>query len=709
MTEVPTDLLGLPTELRHVDWEPLVTPRRAVFIGATDREGSQQRAQFIFLRDRVTPRGCQLIPIHPTKTEVLGVPAYPSVLDVEGDVDLAIVLVCDALPVVEECVRKGVAFVLVFSAGFAELGTEEGRAAQDRLTELGRGRTRIIGPNTNLNFFEPWRQDLPGKKLAIVTQSGFQGRPISQGQVYGIPIQSWATIGNEADLEWADYVRYYASLPDTGAIATYVEGFRSGRTMMLAADAAARRGVPIVAIKVGRSDDGAKMAIAHTGHLTGDDAVHEAVFAQTGIIRVDDHDEAIEISGMFCHTPPVAGPDGVALYTLSGGTAAHLVDLCGVLGVPVPRLEERTIKALAVHIPPILRFDNPIDTGGTLTTLPAGRATLEAVADDENTNVIVVPITGAFPGMIEPLAKDLVELHQQGRKPILVIWTSPLRDNDGNRMLCAHGVPLFHSLTAGVRGARALLDHRRFTAGYKSPFTALPRVDTERSEATRAALRAARFLDEAEAKQLLRRYDISVIEERVVTSGAEARDAVRAAGGRAVLKVLSPDIAHKSDLGLVRVGVGEADADAVYTELLETAVRAVPEAELRGAVVQPLIDDAVAEAIVGISHQAPFGPVVMVGLGGIFVEVLRDVSFGVPPFDRAWAESMVRGLKGAPLLAGARGRPEADVPALVNLLMNVQQLALEAGGDIAELDINPVMVRPRGHGVTAVDALIVPG
>jgi acetate---CoA ligase (ADP-forming) len=708
VTEVPTDLLGLPTELRHVDWEALVKPRRAVFIGATDREGSQQRAQFIFLRDRVAPHGCELIPIHPTKTEVLGVPAYPSVLDVEGDIDLAIVLVRDALPAVEECVRKGVAFVLVFSAGFAELETETGRAAQDRLTELGRGRTRIIGPNTNLNFFEPWRQDLPGKKLAIVTQSGFQGRPISQGQVYGIPIQSWATIGNEADLEWADYVRYYASLPDTGAIATYVEGFRSGRTMMLAADAAARRGVPIVAIKVGRSDDGAKMASAHTGHLTGDDAVHEAVFWQTGIIRVDDHDEVIEISGMFCHTPPVTGPDGVALYTLSGGTAAHLVDLCGALGLPVPRLEERTIKALAEHIPPILRFDNPIDTGGTLTAQPAGRTTLEAVVDDENTSVIVVPITGVFPGMIEPLARDIIELHQQGRKPILVIWTSPVRDNDGYRMLCKHGVPLFHSLTAGVRGAKALLNHRRFTAGYKSPFTALPRADTERSAATRAALRAARSLDEAEAKQLLRRYDIPVVEERVVTSAEEAREAVRAAGGRGVLKVLSPDIAHKSDLGLVRVGISEADAGAVYTQLLDAAARAVPEAELRGAVVQPLVDDAVAEAIVGISHQAPFGPVVMVGLGGIFVEVLRDVSFGVPPFDRAWAESMVRGLKGAPLLAGARGRPKADVPALVDLLMNVQHLALEVGSDMAELDINPVMVRPRGHGVTAVDALIVP-
>ena len=512
--------------------------------------------------------------------------------------------------------HKGVAFVLVFSAGFAELETEAGRTAQDRLTELGRGRTRIIGPNTNLNFFESWRQDLPGKKLAIVTQSGFQGRPISQGQVYGIPIQSWATIGNEADLEWANYVRYYASLPDTGAIATYVEGFRSGRTMMLAADAAARRGVPIVAIKVGRSDDGAKMASAHTGHLTGDDAVHEAVFAQTGIIRVDDHDEAIEISGMFCHTVPVTGPDGVALYTLSGGTAAHLVDLCGALGVPVPRLEERTIKALAEHIPPILRFDNPIDTGGTLTARPAGPATLEAVVDDENTSVIVVPITGVFPGMIEPLARDVVELHRPGRQadPRHLDLASARQRRVPDAVRARR--PAVPFADGRIRGAKALLDHRRFTARDKSRSPRCPRPTPSAAPPRGRPCERPQSLDEAEAKQLLRRYDIPVVEEQVVTSSDEARDAVRAAGGRGVLKVLSPDIAHKSDLGLVRVGVSEADAGAIYAELLDAAARAVPEAELRGAVVQPLVDDAVAEVIVGISHQAPFGPVVMVGLGG---------------------------------------------------------------------------------------------
>jgi len=489
------------------------------------------------------------------------------------------------------------------------------------------------------------------------------------------------------------------------AIATYVEGFKNGQTMMAAAGIAAARGVPIVAIKVGRSGAGQQMALSHTGHLTGSDAVHEAAFAQAGVIRVDDHDEAIEIAGMFCHAPRLAGTDGVAIYAMSGGTAAHAVDLCEAYGVPVPRLEDRTIKALAEHILPILRMDNPVDNGGTVSMTPAGRITLEAVYDDENTNMLMVPVTGVFPAMTRPLAKDLADLHQRGRKPVLVIWASPVRDDDGYRLLCAAGVPLFHSMTAGVRGARALLDHRRRTENHSSPAAALPVPDPARAEAARSLLRAGKALDEVQAKQLLRGYGIPVVEETVVTSAAEAAAAV---DGRAVMKILSPGIAHKSDLGLVRVGVTAAEAAGCYDELMSAAARLAPGAELRGVVVQPLIDDAVAEAVIGISHQPPFGPVVMFGLGGVFVEVLKDVTFGIPPFGRSRAETMVASIKAAAVLSGVRGSAGADVPALVDLIMNVQRLALELGDDITELDINPVMLRPPGRGVVAVDALIVP-
>jgi acyl-CoA synthetase (NDP forming) len=702
------DLIGRPVALRHIHWGPLFSPARAAFIGATDREGTQQRAQWLFLKERLEPRGCEMIPVHPTKKEILGTPAVASVLDIDGDVDVAVILIRDPLPALQECVQKGVRFVIVFSAGFSELRTAEGREAEAAITALAKGETHVIGPNTNLNIFEPWRQDLPGRKLAIVTQSGFQGRPISQGQVYGIPIHSWATLGNEADIEWADLVGHYASVPDVGAIVSYVEGFKNGRTLMLAADAAARAGVPIVAIKVGRSREGQVMAQAHTGHLTGPDQVHDAAFEQTGIVRVDDLDEAIEISGMFCHSPRLTGNDGLALYTLSGGTAAHLVDLCGAAGIPVPRFEDRTISALAEHVPGILRMDNPLDSGGALTATPSGRATLELVLADNNVNMLMVPITGVFPGMIEPLARDLVELHQQACKPILVVWVSPVRDNDGYRMLCEHGVPLFHSFGSAVRGAKALLSQRRLADAYESPFSLLARTPTTLSRSARTALRGGRPLDEVESKALLRSYGIPVVDEQAVTSPAEAARAVEALDGPAVLKILSPDIAHKSGLGLVRVGVPAAAAADAYRQLMDTASREAPGAELRGVLVQPLVAGAVAEVIVGISQQEPFGPVVMVGLGGVFTEVFADVAFGVPPFTRAWAERMVSGIKAAPLLAGSRGRPAGDVPALVDVVMSLQRLALEAGDEIAEVDINPVMVHPAGGGIVAVDALVVP-
>ena len=206
MTGNRVDLNGRPLALRPVDWDALMAPRTVVVIGATDTEGTQQRAQWLQVHERLTARGATVVPVHPTKTEILGTPAYPSVRDVPFAIDLAIVLVREPLPVLEECLELGVRAAVVFAAGFAEVGTEEGDEAQRRLEELSSGTMRVLGPNTNLNIFQPWRQDIGGKKLAIVTQSGFQGRPISQGEYLGIAIQSWATIGNEADLEFADFV-----------------------------------------------------------------------------------------------------------------------------------------------------------------------------------------------------------------------------------------------------------------------------------------------------------------------------------------------------------------------------------------------------------------------------------------------------------------------------------------------------------------------
>ncbi len=709
-SDPPLDISGRPLQLRTIDWRSLFDPQTVAVVGASETEGTQQRAQWIQVRDRLGGRGATVVPVHPTKAAILGTPAYRSVLDVPFPIDLAIILVREPLPVLEECVEKGVGTAVIFAAGFSEVGTADGRAAEERLKELASGRVRVMGPNTNLNVFEPWEEALPGRKLAIVTQSGHQGRPISQGQALGIPIQSWATIGNEADLEFADFAGRYAELPDTGAIAGYVEGFRNGRTFMLAADRAVRAGVPIVLIKVGRTDEGRRMAQAHTGHLTGSDAVHDAVFGQFGVVRVDDLDEIIEISGMFCHTRllPAGSRGGVCIYALSGGTASHMVDLCSSAGLSVPRLEDRTIEGLRQYIPWFLRCDNPVDSGGTITALPAGRAVLDLLVDDANTDLLLVPITGVFPGMSDALARDLVELHQQGRKRVIAIWSSPRRDDPAYDALCRAGVPLFHSFCAAVRGLRALVDFSALAGSYESPFDTIPKRLSRAAGPARKLLAGRGVLDEVETKALLRHYGIPTVPEQVATS---AREAVAAAGGydgAVVMKVLSADIAHKSDLGLVAMGVeGAAAVRAAYRRIVDQAALRAPGARVEGVVVQPLVQDAVVEAIVGLSHQPPFGPTLLFGLGGIFVEVFEDVALRVPPFSRESARAMVEQTRGARLLHGARGRPVADVPALVDAIMRLQRLALEVGDDIDELDVNPLMVLPRGRGVVAVDALAV--
>jgi acyl-CoA synthetase (NDP forming) len=665
--------------------------------------------------------GAQVVPVHPTKSTIMGTPGFPSVADIPFDIDLAVVLVRDPLPVIEECVAKGVKVAVVFAAGFEEVGTVEGRRRHRRLARLATGPMRILGPNTNLNVLERWRRDLVGKRLAILTQSGFQGRPIAQSEALGVPIQSWVTLGNEVDLDFADMVAEFAAWPDTGAIAGYVEGFRDGHTFMLAADEAARAQVPIVLIKIGRTDEGRKAAAAHTAHITGSDEVHDAVFAQTGVVRVDDLDEVIEVSGMFCHVGrplELKARGGVGIYALSGGTASHMADMCAAAGLHLPRLTRDTIHELYRHIPWYLRVDNPVDSGGAINASPAGRATLELLAGDPRVDLVIAPITGVFPGMSDTMAADLIALHRRWldpnevgpRKPVLVVWSSPVRDDSAYRSLCEAGVPLFHSFGTCVRGAKALIDWSRFVSRYRSPFAAV------RAAPAGAAIEAREVLDsvgpgallhEVAAKGLLASYGIPIVEEYLAQTADEAVK-VAATMGPVAMKIVSAAIPHKSELDLVALGVeGRAAVRRAFSQLLARAQAARPDAVVDGVVVQRMINDGVAEVIVGIAHQPPFGPTIVAGLGGIFVEVLRDVAFGVPPFTRHHATSMITGLRGWPLLNGARGRPRADVPALVDTIMRLQTLAVDLGDEIISLDVNPLVVRPLGHGVAAVDALAI--
>jgi acyl-CoA synthetase (NDP forming) len=693
---VTLDVSGRPVELRTLDLDRFFTPRSVLVLGASDSAGKPTAAMTRKLRGWAAAKGADIHYVNPNRDSVDGEPCHRSVEDVPAEsVDLAVILTGDAIEAFKAVQSKSPRYAVIFAAGFAEVGAE-GEARQEQLAELVQASsTRLLGPNTNLNAFELFRDDLQGARIALITQSGHQGRPIFQAQDLGIALGWWAPCGNEVDLEFADFAAWFAEQPSCGVVAAYVEGFKDGRTLMLAADRAARAGVPLVCIKVGRTDEGQSMAKSHTGHLTGADDVVSAVFRQFGVTRVDGLDELQDTAAMLARATPPVG-DGVCVYAISGGTGAHMADLAAAAGVRLPDLTPESQAALHQWIPTYLRVSNPVDNGGAPSSDWRGAKILETIVADPNIGCVIVPITGALESMSMPFARDLVAAAETTDKPICVIWGSPIGTEEAHTVLRSSSrLITFRTFGNCVGAVRAWLDWHSFLASYRSPFA---KPVQRRSAAVDDLLSpGGRALSEHESKALLAAYGIPVTREEVVTSARDAVKAAEAIGLPVVLKASSADIAHKSDLGLVRVGLASArDVRSAYADLATSS---------GGEVLVSELVEGGTECVVGVSTDELFGPTVMFGLGGVFVEVLRDVSFRVPPFDVAEARRMIDEVRGAALLRGVRRRPKGDVRALAEAIVRVGRLALEQADRLAELDVNPLVVKPKG--VIALDALAV--
>lgn len=418
------DVSGRPLHLTVPDLDRFFRPRSVAVVGASDAEGRPNTGitrQLIAWAERV---GARLYPVHPTRRTVFGRDCFPSVAEAPEPVDLAVLLVADPLPVIEELGEAKVPFAVAFASGFAETG-EAGAEAQARLAAaVERSGLRLLGPNTNLNAFERFREDLEGPAIALITQSGHQGRPLHALQELGIRLSHWAPTGNEADLETADFLAYFAQLPEVGAIACYVEGLKDGRSFLLAADRAARAKVPVVAVKVGRTEAGARTAASHTGKLTGADQVVDAAMRQFGVIRVNGLDELQDTAALLARArPPQA--EGVAVYSISGGTGAHFADLATAAGLSLPALSAAKQDELHTWIPDYLNVANPIDNGGHPVGDWRGRKIIDAILADPSVGVLICPITGPFPPMSDRLAQDLADAAEATDKLVCVIWGSP--------------------------------------------------------------------------------------------------------------------------------------------------------------------------------------------------------------------------------------------------------------------------------------------
>lgn len=687
-----------------VDLEAFFDPDGVALIGSIDRSATEEAIRAVN-DDRWGPGNWHLV--NPRGGSVGTIRIHTTITEIPGPVTLAVLSVPAAVcaDIVRECGAAGVRFALVFSAGFSEVGPAGAALERDLTAAAIESGIRLIGPNTNMNAFErlPDPSELRGGRIGVITQSGHNGRPIVQGADFGIGFSRLIPTGNEADVDVCDFIEYLCNDDRTAVIAAYVEGFRDGKRLERALEAALEASKPIVAMKIGSSAAGARMAQTHTGHLAGSDSIIDAIFERHAVTRVRDLDELLETSALFAKLPKDTGPR-MAMYSISGGSGTLMAELAELHGVPLATLNEETKQRLRIHIADHLTVDNPIDNGGTfvLTQPPEVRQqVLRDIAADPGVDAIVIGITGAVPPITDLLAADILELADRLDKPIIATWNSPRIDDPGFEVLVRSGVPIFRSFRNCFSALAAFESQRTRRAQHRR--RSVDRGDLPDGPWAQTATPQPQVLGARDSHELLRRAGVSVVEQYVVGSAGDAQTAATQLGVPTAMKVVSPDIAHKSDLGLVRLGVGADEAATVFGELMQAA-RKCSGASIEGVLMQPMINGGF-EVLVGVVTDPVLGHAIAVGTGGVYAEILEDTIVRPLPIDERDAREMIESIRGYPILAGARGGPTRDIDALVGIVVGVGRLAVALGDRLGELDCNPVVVTSDGAHV--VDSLIV--
>jgi acetate---CoA ligase (ADP-forming) len=672
-----------------VDLTRFYRPRSMAIVGAHDtRSGlSGFTQQALGVARRV---GARFYPVNPKLKQVYGIDCLPDVASVPEPVDVLCIFTGQPIEILGQAAEAGLTaeFVMVFASGFSELQTAGGREREDRLVEATRRiGARLIGPNTNLNAWAPLA-DLPGRKIAVIAQSGNQGRPVIQVEDVGVGISYWAPTGNEADLDFTDFTEMFCRDENTAAVCAYLEGAKSGPRLREAAATAIETGTPISVVKVGRSAAGAAMAMSHTGHLVGSDEVYEAFFDQFGINRVDELDELAEVGVALARCPvPAAG--GVVVCSVSGGAAAHVADLAARAGLPIPRLSKPTQAALREIVPPEFRVDNPVDNGGPIMFSGAGPRIWELCLADPAIGLMLCPVPASSPKLTETVIDTLAEVTPRASKPILPIWLGPYSCGEGYQKLCEAGLPVMRNIRNALSAARALLGH---PARRPELQRLAEQVRSGAAVVSRPRAAQERVLPEPEAMAWLEQRGFQFAQRALADSAEAAVKAATEIGYPVVVK--GTGVTHKSESGLVATGLRD-------DEEVQRAAVGILGRGASGLLVAKHESGGV-ELLLGVSTDDVFGPVIVVGAGGVTAEAIRDVSRAVLPVTEATVARMLSGLRIAPLLGGWRGQPPVDKNALVQTILRLADLC--AQGEITELDINPLLARP--DGVIGLDALL---
>ncbi len=704
------------------DISPLMAPRSVALVGATDHLTSfggrvyQQMMGFGFKGN--------IYPVNPRLKEIRGVPCYPNIKDLPETPDhVGIVVSAERVfDVLAECATKGVRFATVFSGGFAESGTAEGRERQQRLIDFGKANNiRFMGPNCNgiVNYIDRFTmtstaavkgQYAQAGDIGVVSHSGGLGQinVMWRAMEHGLGISYEASCGNEADIDTLDFARFMLHSESTNVVLLAVEAIKNGEKFRRLAEEAAELEKPLVILKIGATAEGSRAAASHTGSIAGDNDIVNAVCKQYGLIRVNECPELYE-TAVFLRQRKWPRARGLAAIAPTGGNIVNVADAGATFNLQWKAFTPETQEALAKLMPGYGKVGNPTD----LTSAATGdqdfyRKALTTIAADPGVDVII-PIV---PSPTKANLLQTVDIMNQCGKQTAMLWVGGCTDdlNYRARDLIRDGVVVYRDATSCARGIRAGYDFGQFVALKKSGALMPVRpagIDLGRAQSRLQALGAK--ITEREAKSVLACYGLPVTQEALARNATEAVAHAQQIGGKVVLKIDSPDIAHKTEAGGVRVGVeGAAAISEAFDAIMASARAYAPNAALNGVLVQEMAKPGV-ELMLGVIRDPVFGPIVVVGLGGIFVEVLKDVAYRAAPVTPMQADEMLDELRGKKLLEGVRGMLPRDRNAVVDAIVRLSWFAKDFADEIAELDINPLMVYENGAGARVLDALLVRG
>ncbi len=658
--------------------------------------------------------GGEIYPINPGADEILGTKVYPSVLDTPGPVDMAVILIpARAVPdVLRECGEKGVQGAIIITAGFREAGPNGEEREQELLEIAQEYDMRIIGPNCLgiIDTYAPLNVSFAAGSpksgnIAFMSQSGALCTAVlDYALAETIGFSRFVSLGNKVDIDEVALLDAWADDQRTDVIIAYIEGLRDGEEFIRVARNTSGH-TPIIAVKSGRTASGSQAVASHTGSLAGSDEAYSAAFRQAGVLRADTVEELFDYSTAFAYQPLLKG-NRIAIVTNAGGPGVMATDALEMNGLVLAELTSETQDQLKDQLPSAASVLNPIDVLGDARSDRYITA-LEAALEDPGVDGVVVIVTPQAGTDIVQTAQGVVEISRRADKPIMGCWMGKQQAMAGIDILARNQVPNYHFPERAVGALGAMYTYRSWR---DQPPARIETFDVDKQavgELFESARREERHtIGDAEAQGILEAYGIPAPQSTIAETPDEAVSFCQEIGYPVVLKIASPDILHKSDMGGIIVGVRSDDeVREGFETLTKRAEDHMPEARIWGVQIQEMVQDA-REVIIGMNRDPQFGPLVMFGLGGIYVEVLRDVAFRVAPMTRLQAEAMTEEIRSYKLLTGVRGEEPSDLAAIIDTILRISQLVTD-WPEIAELDINPLLVRDEGQGAVAVDMRLI--